>query len=128
MPRPVKSGAVVAGVQLDSGSTVVVTMPYGTLLLLFEDELDVSSVESLTSFIKAHTVGTEYDTMGEVTAGPFNENVGRITELEESNQLLYALHEIAETSEDAESVRVAFIALTNTQVGQSYLRENPIKL
>lgn len=52
----------------------------------------------------------------------------RLNELEDTQKLLYALREIAETSEDAESVRVAFIALSTTAIGSTYLRENPIKL
>ena len=52
----------------------------------------------------------------------------RIEELEDTQKLIYTLREIAETSEDPDSVRVAFIALTTTAVGQAYLRENPIKL
>lgn len=58
----------------------------------------------------------------------YHTQAARIGELEEQEKLLYALREIAETSEDAESCRVAFIALTTTTAGQSYIRENPIKL
>ena len=92
------------------------------LLLSCEDELDACSVELLTSFIKGRTEGVRDVT----TAGPFEDK--RLEELEDTQTLLYALREVAESSEDPESVRVAFIALTSTDAGQSYLKGNPIKL
>lgn len=52
----------------------------------------------------------------------------RLDELEDQEMLLYALREIAEMSEDADSTRTAFIALTTTSLGKSYLEGNPIKL
>lgn len=52
----------------------------------------------------------------------------RIVELEEVQKLLYVLHEIASESDEAETVRIALVALTTTKVGQTYMRENPIKL
>lgn len=59
---------------------------------------------------------------------PIQSEAARVDELEEQELLLYALGEIAEESADAESVRVAFIALTTTNIGKSYLEGNPIKL
>lgn len=126
MPLPDRNGVAGAVVLPSSETTLLVTTPYGMLLLLLNTELDVSFAVSLMSFIRARTEGA-HDIMDNVTAGPF-ENTHRIGELEEQEKLLYTLHEIAETSEDAESVRTAFIALTQTTIGQTYLREHPIKL
>lgn len=125
---PARSGAGVVAVQPDSGSTLVVITPYGMLLLSFEDELDASSAASLTSFIKKHTEGAR-DTMTAVSDNPISaDEVNRLGELEDTEKLLYALREVAETSEDAESVRVAFIALYSTELGKNYMRENQIRL
>lgn len=52
----------------------------------------------------------------------------RLNELEDIEKLLLVVHEIAETSEDAESVRLAFCALTSTKLGRDYLEEHPIPL
>lgn len=120
--------AVVAGLP-SSNTTLAVTTPYGTLLLSFEDELDATSAELLTSFIRGLTEGA-HDVAGFPGESPSegDAHTARINELEDIEKLLYALREIAETSEDAESVRVAFIALSTTTVGSTYIRENPIKL
>jgi hypothetical protein len=126
MPPPDKNGAVGVVVQPSSETTVTAITPYGMLLLSLNTELDVSSAESLTNFIKERMEGAR-EMEGNIIAGPF-ENTHRLGELEDQEKLLYTLREIAETSEDAESVRVAFIALTTTAIGQTYIRENPIKL
>lgn len=42
--------------------------------------------------------------------------------------MLEALHNIALSSEDAETVRIAVAALTNTGAGMAYLQANPIIL
>lgn len=120
---PEKNGAGVVAVQPSSNSMLVVITPYGTLLLSYMDELDATSVELLTSFIRALTEGAH-------DVGDFTDqmHVDRINELEDIEKLMYALREIAETSEDAESVRVAFLALTTTTLGKTYLRGKPIKL
>ena len=52
----------------------------------------------------------------------------RLQELEDTELLLQALHELASSSNDAESVRVAFAALTSTSLGQTYLKGHPITL
>ncbi|QXN76659.1 hypothetical protein [Mycobacterium phage Maco6] len=52
----------------------------------------------------------------------------RLQELEDTELLLYALHELASSSNDAESVRVAFAALTSTSLGLNYLKGHPITL
>ena len=52
----------------------------------------------------------------------------RLDELEDIEKLLLVIHEIAETSEDAESVRLAFVALTSTKLGRDYLTDHPIPL
>jgi len=119
---PARNGAGVVAAQPSSGTTLALITPYGMLLLSCEDELDACSVELLTSFIKGRTEGVRDVT----TAGPFEDK--RLEELEDTQTLLYALREVAESSEDPESVRVAFIALTSTDAGQSYLKGNPIKL
>lgn len=130
MPLPERNGAAAVVVQLYSGSMLTVITPYAMLLLSLDTELDASTAVSLMNFIRARTEGAR-DTIvtvddNVITVGQADAN--RIGELEEQEKLLYTLREIAETSEDAESVRVAFIALTTTEVGKSYMRENPIKL
>jgi hypothetical protein len=122
---PARSGAGVVAAQPSSGSTLVVITPYGMLLLSFEDELDATSAELVMSFTKGFTEGPP-DMDNPISAD--QAHADRINELEDQEKLLYALREIAETSEDAESVRVAFIALSTTTVGSTYIRENPIKL
>lgn len=125
IPPTEKSGAAGVVVQPSSCTTAAVITPYGTLLLSYEDELDATSAELLTSFIRGFTEGPpEMQSDNPISADEYN----RINELEDQEKLLYALREIAETSEDAESVRVAFIALSTTTIGQTYIRENPIKL
>lgn len=52
-----------------------------------------------------------------------------VTQLMQDNlKLVEALHEIASTSEDANTVRVAVAALTTTQTGLSFLQVNPIRM
>lgn len=46
--------------------------------------------------------------------------------LEAQLRYLQALHEIASSSTDADSVREALAALTSTENGIEYLRQNPI--
>lgn len=98
------------------------------LLLSYEGELDATSAELLTSFIRGRTEGVHDVEDLPMTMDQAEAHANRINELEDIEKLMYALREIAETSEDAESVRVAFIALAGTTIGQTYLRENPIKL
>lgn len=43
-------------------------------------------------------------------------------------QMIESLYQIALSSEDAETVRIAISALTNTQSGMAYLQTNPIIL
>jgi len=130
IPLMGKSGVIGVDVPQCSATTLVVITPYGTLLLSLEAGLDVTSVELLTSFITAFT--RERPNMeNPISADAMSidaHNAIRLTELEETEKLLYALREIAESSEDAESVRVAFIVLSSTTLGQTYLRENAIKL
>lgn len=125
MPPADRSGAVGVGVLQSSGGTLMLITPYGTLLLSLKDELDAFSAELVMSFTKGFMGGP--DSMDNPIIST-DADLSRIGQLEEEEKLLYTLREIAETSEDAESVRVAFIALTTTAVGQAYLRENPIKL
>lgn len=56
---------------------------------------------------------------------PEDDRVGELMDIE---MLLSALHDIANESNDAESVRSAMSALTNTKVGNTFLRANPIKM
>lgn len=51
----------------------------------------------------------------------------RVAELMEVELLLSALGSIINESNDAESVRMATSALTNTEMGRTYLRANPIQ-
>ncbi len=123
MPLPDKNGAVAVVVQQSFEATLTVITPYGMLLLSLDIELDASSVASLMSSIKERTEGA-----CDIMEGVALENTHRLGELEDQEKLLYTLREIAETSEDAEPVRVALIALTTTSTGQIYRRDNPIKL
>lgn len=140
MPPRGRNGADAVVVQHDSNTTLVVIMPYGTLLLSLQEELDAFSAELATNFIR--TFMERWANMAEVPTdrsqfpptskigyapNPISSD-GRLQELEENEKLLYALREIAETSDDAESVRVAFIALSTTTIGQAYLKGNPIRL
>ena len=114
------------------------------LQLLFSEECDASTVALATSFIKERMEGAR-DMIGDVDSEgkrlprdlwpPQPEaitideaQVNRLNELEEVEKLLYVLREIAETSEDAESVRLAYSALSGTEIGRNYLKENPIPL
>lgn len=124
-PPADRNGAVGVVVQQSSDSTLALITPCGTLLLSLKVALDVSTAELVMSFTKAFMEGAR-DMDNPISSD--QASASRIGELEEQEKLLYTLREIAETSEDAESVRVAFIALTTTVVGQSYMRENPIKL
>ncbi len=54
--------------------------------------------------------------------------VNRINELEDIEVFLQVIHEVAASSEDPESVRIAFIALTSTKLGSDYLKAKPIRL
>lgn len=147
MPPLARNGAEGVVVLQSSGFTVVVTTPYGMLLLSCTDELDASSVGLVTSSIKEYTEGqVKQMAEGQMPASAKRgvirgvqypdiheevmsvEDHDRMGELEDTQTLLYSLREIAETSEDAESVRVAFIALTTTASGQAYMEGNPIKL
>ena len=129
MPPTEKNGAVGVVAQPCSGTTLVVITPYGTLLLSYEGELDVTSAELVMNFTKGFTGGAPDMANISPMDNPISHDAtARISELEDIEKLLYALREIAETSEDAESVRVAFISLSTTDVGQTYLKGNPIKL
>ena len=125
MPPADKNGAVGVGVLPSSDGTMALITPYGTLLLLLKDELDAFSAELVMNFTKGF-MGGPVNMDNPISSD--QADASRIGQLEEEEKLLYTLREIAETSEDAESVRVAFIALTTTDVGQAYLRGNPIKL
>jgi hypothetical protein len=122
IPPPDKSGVAVVAVQQNSSTTLAVITRCGTLLLSLKDELDVSTAELVMNFTKAF-MGEQpnMDVMDESQSD-------RIVELEEVQKLLYVLHEIASESDEAETVRIALVALTTTKVGQTYMRENPIKL
>lgn len=48
--------------------------------------------------------------------------------LQDQLRFLEALYEILNSSEEAETVRVAVSALTATEAGRSFLTANPIKL
>lgn len=135
MPPTARSGAVAVVAPPSSGSTLVLTTRYGTLLLSLRDELDVSTAESVMSFTRGYTGEASEDMMRDVnTDNPMSAgakgmaDANRVGELEEQEKMLYALREIAESSEDAESVRVAFIVLSTTSIGRMYLEGNPIKL
>jgi hypothetical protein len=42
--------------------------------------------------------------------------------------LVQALHNIASESDDAEDIRMAMSALTNTEAGRTYLATNPLNV
>lgn len=135
MPLTEGNGAVAVAVQPYSGSTLAVITHYGMLLLSLQDALDAFTVESLMSFIRGYMGEASEDMMRDVnTDNPMSAeakgmaDANRVGELEEQEKMLYALREIAESSEDAESVRVAFIVLSTTTIGRMYLEGNPIKL
>lgn len=52
----------------------------------------------------------------------------RLQELEDTEMLLQALHELASCSNEAETVRVAFSVLTSTALGRAYLKGHPVTL
>lgn len=54
--------------------------------------------------------------------------VGAAVMMSEQLRMLEALHQIAMESGDAETVRVAMVALTSTEAGLRYLRANPLIL
>lgn len=54
--------------------------------------------------------------------------VGAAVMMSEQLRMLEALHQIAMESADAETVRVAMVALTSTEAGLRYLRANPLIL
>lgn len=130
----VKNGAADVDVQQTSSFTLDVITPYGTLLLLLRDAVDASTVASVMNFTKEFTKGVHLNMNRESTLTATH-NVDnplsatqRLKELEETSTHLYALREIADTSEDPESVRVAFVALISTQAGLTYLQQNPVVL
>jgi hypothetical protein len=124
--RQGKNGVAAVVVPPSSEHTAIVIMPYGMLLLSLHTAQDVTTVESVMNFIKEF-MEEQGDIMNE--SQPVQEaEARRLNELEDTEKLMYALREIAETSEDPESVRVAFIALTTTRSGIEYLRGNPIRL
>lgn len=88
-----------------------------------ESQMPKNSMKGLAD-IRADIDPLNYPGRNPMSADDHN----RMTELENTQTLLYCLREIAENSEDAESTRVAFIALTTTAAGQAYLEGNPIKL
>lgn len=128
IPLRDKSGAVGVVVPQYSGPMLILTTPFVTLPLPLLDDPDASTAESAMSFIKER-MGEVRDTIHpvKVSDNPVSAEV-RLDELEDQEMLLYALREIAESSEDADSTRTAFIALTTTTLGKSYLEGNPIKL
>ena len=50
------------------------------------------------------------------------------SQLGETYVLMQALWNIAQTSDDAETVRIAVAALTGTESGQAYIRAHPMVL
>ena len=130
MPPADRSGAVGVGALQSSDITLVIITRCGTLLLSLREELDVFTVELVMNFTRGFMEGPPDMSESDIPVAVdyHTQAATRIGELEEQEKLMYALREIAETSEDAESVRVAFIALSTTTAGQTYLRGNPIKL
>lgn len=57
-----------------------------------------------------------------------DEAVGAAVMMSEQLRMLEALHQIAMESADAETVRIAMVALTGTEAGLRYLRANPLIL
>jgi hypothetical protein len=53
--------------------------------------------------------------------------IGERASMDDRVTLVEALHTIAVESEEADIVRIAMSALTGTDIGQAYLRTNPIK-
>lgn len=133
MPPPARSGVGAVDVLAFSGPTVVVITPSGTLLLLLQEDLDASTAELVMNSIKTFTEG-QGDMIVHGEGVDYHNQImdvdeagaTRLKELEDTERLLQAMREIAETSEDAESVRLAFIVLTQTTLGLQYIKENPI--
>lgn len=127
-PLLARNGVGVVGVPQFSESMIVLITPFVTLPLQLREDVDASTVESAMNFIRER-MGEVNDTMRVVKApdNPVSADV-RLDELEDQEMLLYALREIAEMSEDADSTRTAFVALTATSLGKNYLEGNPIKL
>lgn len=119
MPRRVTSGADVAVAPPYFGRTVLAITPFGTLLLSLRTSADVTTAESLTTFIKEYTEGLVNVSSEERT---------RVEELEEQNLLLSTLHSIAYESKDPESVRMAYAGLLGTDAGRKYLAERQYTL
>lgn len=127
IPLPATNGVGVVDARQSLGSTVLVTTRFGTLLLLCRFGLGASIVELLRSFIITYMDEQGDDTICEVMTVDEAETT-RLVELEDQERLLYALREIASTSNDAESVRVALVTLATTESGAKHLKENPITL
>lgn len=119
MPLRVTSGADVAVVPplLDDTGTVIT--PFGMLLLSLRTSADVTTAESLTTFIKEYTERL-------VNMPP--EEQSRLQELEDQTLLISTLHSIATESRDAESVRMAYAGLLGTEAGRKYLEERKYQL
>ena len=119
MPLRVTSGADVAVVPPYFSRTVYATTPFGTLLLSLRTSADVTTAESLTTFIKEYTERL-------VNMPP--EEQSRLQELEDQTLLISTLHSIATESRDAESVRMAYAGLLGTESGRKYLEERKYQL
>ena len=127
------SGAVAVVVPPSSEYTVVLITRSGMLQLSSPTAVDASTAASLKNFM-TESMGGARDMMSPerrinmdiMTVDQAEAN--RLDELEDIEKLLLVVHEIAETSEDAESVRLAFVALTSTKLGRDYLEEHPIPL
>lgn len=127
------SGAVAVVVPPSSEHTVVLITRSGMLQLSSPTAVDASTAASLKNFMM-ESMGGARDMIGperriDMDAITVNEaQAQRLDELEDIEKLLLVIHEIAETSEDAESVRLAFVALTSTKLGRDYLTDHPIPL
>ena len=129
--RPLdKNGVDVVGVPPSSDTTLIVIMPYATLLLSCLGAPDASTVESLTSFIKTYTGerGDIIRTVNQLSNPMSSEETRRLVELEEVEFLLQNLREIACGSDEGETVRLALLSLSQTEIGREYLKGNPIRL
>lgn len=127
------SGAVAVVVPPSSEYTVVLITRSGMLQLSSPTAVDASTAASLKSSMMASTggprdmIGPERRiNMDAITVDQAEAN--RLGELEDIEKLLLVIHEIAETSEDAESVRLAFTALVSTELGKQFLEDHPITL
>ena len=127
------SGAVAVVVPPSSEHTVVLITRYGMLQLSSPTDVDASTAASLKNFM-TESMGGPRDMIGPerrinmdaITVDQAEAN--RLGELEDIEKLLLVIHEIAETSEDAESVRLAFTALVSTKLGKNFLEDHPITL